>query len=266
MRFPVLARALGDRRRSLVWWSVGVAVYGAMIISVFPTVRDASGMQDLMSQYPKSVLAMMGIADIDFTSGAGYLAAELFGFMVPLFLLVLTIGTGASAVGGAEDSGALDLVLAHPIRRRSVLLQNAAVVAVEAALIGAVVIVGLVIGNPLVDLKLSYANLLGTVLGVVLLGILFGWLALVVGAATGSRAIGLGAASAAAAIAYLASTLPELVDGLHPVRWFSPFFSATSGSPLALGFTWWHALVLAALATVVLALGVVLFDRRALAR
>jgi ABC-2 type transport system permease protein len=266
MRFPVLARALGDRRRSLVWWSVGVAAYGAMIISVFPTVRDASGMQDLMSQYPKSVLAMMGIADIDFTSGAGYLAAELFGFMVPLFLLVLTIGTGASAVGGAEDSGALDLVLAHPIRRRSVLLQNAAVVAVEAALIGAVVIVGLVIGNPLVDLKLSYANLLGTVLGVVLLGILFGWLALVVGAATGSRAIGLGAASAAAAIAYLASTLPELVDGLHPVRWFSPFFYATSGSPLALGFTWWHALVLAALATVVLALGVVLFDRRALAR
>ncbi len=266
MRFPVLARALGDRRRSLVWWSVGVAAYVAMIVSVFPTVRDASGMQDLMSQYPESVLAMMGISDIDFTSGAGYLAAELFGFMVPLFLLVLTIGTGASAIGGAEDSGALDLVLAHPIRRRSVLLQNAAVVAVEAVLIGAVIVVGLAIGDPIVSLKLSYPNLLGTVLGVVLLGIVFGWLALVVGAATGSRAIGLGATSAFAALAYLGSTLPELVEGLRPVRWFSPFFYATSGSPLALGFTWWHAGVLAALAVVVLAVGVVLFDRRALAR
>jgi ABC-2 type transport system permease protein len=266
VRFPVLARSIGDRRRSLIWWSVGVAAYVAMIVSVFPTVRDASGMQDLMSQYPKSVLAMMGIADIDFTSGAGYLAAELFGFMVPLFLLVLTIGTGASAVGGAEDSGALDLLLAHPIRRRSVLLQNAAVVAIEAVLIGAVIVAGLAIGDPIVDLRLSYANLLGTVVGVVLLGIVFGWLALVVGAATGSRAIGLGATSALAALAYLGSTLPELVEGLRPVRWFSPFFYATSGSPLALGFTWWHAGVLAVLAAVVLAVGVVLFDRRALAR
>lgn len=266
MTFPVLVRALGDRRRSLVWWSVGVAAYVAMITAVFPTVRDASGMQELMDQYPKSVLAMMGVADIDFTSGAGYLAAELFGFMVPLFVLVLTIGTGASAVGGAEDSGALDLVLAHPIRRRSVLLQNAAVVAVEAVLIGAVVVVGLAIGDPIVDLKLSYANLFGTVLGVVLLGVLLGWLALVVGAATGSRAIALGATSAFAALAYLGSTLPELVEGLRPVRWFSPFFYATSGSPLALGFTWWHAVVLAGAAAVVLGVGVVLFDRRSLAR
>jgi ABC-2 type transport system permease protein len=209
---------------------------------------------------------MMGIADIDFTSGAGYLAAELFGFMVPLFLLVLTIGTGAAAVGGAEDSGALDLVLAHPIRRRSVVLQNAAVVALEALLIGAIVVVALAISDPIVDLGLSYANLLGTVLGVVLLGILLGWLALVVGAATGSRAIALGATSAFAALAYLGSTLPELVEGLRPVRWFSPFFYATSGSPLALGFTWWHAAVLAVAAAVVLAVGVVLFERRSLAR
>ncbi len=243
-----------------------MAAYLAMIVAVFPTVRDASGMQDLMSQYPKSVLAMMGIADIDFTSGAGYLAAELFGFMVPLFLLVLTIGTGASAIGGAEDRGSLDLVLAHPVRRRSVVLQNAAVVALEAVLIGAVVIAGLAIADPIVDLKLEYANLFGTVLGVVLLGILFGWLALVLGAATGSRAIGLGATSAFAALAYLGSTLPELVDGLRPVRWASPFFYATSGSPLALGFEWWHAGVLAAAAAVVLVVGVVLFDRRALAR
>lgn len=266
MRLPVLVRALSDRRRSMIWWSVGVATYLAMIVAVFPTVRDASGMQDLMSQYPKSVLAMMGIADIDFTSGAGYLAAELFGFMVPLFILVLTIGTGASAIGGAEDRGALDLLLAHPIRRRSVVLQNAAVVAVEALLIGAVVTVGLLIADPIVDLRLSRSNLVGTVLGAVLLGILFGWLALVVGAATGSRAIGLGATSAFAALAYLGSTLPELVDGLRPVRWFSPFFYATSGSPLALGFDWWHALVLLAAAAVVLVVGVVLFDRRALSR
>ena len=266
MRFAVLAQALRDRRRSMVWWSLGVAAYVVLIISVFPTVRDASGIKELMDQYPKSVLAMMGVADIDLTSGAGYLSAELFGFMIPLFVLVLTIGTGASAIGGAEDRGSLDLLLSHPVRRRTVLLQNAALVAIEALVLGGVVAVLLLVADPIVDLRLSRTNLIGTILGAVLLGILLGWLSLVVGAGTGSRATAIGATSAVAAVAYLGSTLPELVDGLGPVRWFSPFWYATSGSPLATGFDWWHALVLAGASAVVLVVGVVLFDRRALAR
>ena len=208
---------------------------------------------------------MLRIAAVDFTSGAGYLAAELFGFVVPLFVVILTIGTGASAIGGAEEQGTLDLLLSHPVSRRAVLVQNAAVVAFEATLLGAVVLVVLLVADPLVGLHLTLANLVGTVVGTVLLGVLLGWLALVVGAASGSRSVALGVASAFAALAYLGSTLPELVDGLGPVRWLSPFWYATSGSPLALGFTWWHTLVLVGASGVVLLTGVVLFDRRALA-
>ncbi len=266
MTLAVLSRALRDRARSLLWWSVGVAAYVVLIVSVFPTVRDTSGMQELLQQYPKSVLAMMGVADIDMTSGAGFMAAELFGFVLPLFVLVLTLGTGANAVGGAEDRGTLDLLLSHPVSRRTVLVQNAVVVALEALCLGGVVLVTLAVAGPIVELHLSTANLLGAVLGVVLLGVLLGWVALVVGAATGSRAAALGSASAFAALSYLGSTLPELVEGLRPVRWLSPFWYATSGSPLALGFTWWHALVLLGASAVVLVVGVVLFDRRDLAR
>ena len=147
------------------------------------------------------------------------------------------------------------------------LLQNAAVVAVEAVLIGAVIVVGLAIGDPIVEPEArrtptcsapSSASCCSASSSV-------GW------PSWSGRPPAPGRSGSAppapfAALAYLGSTLPELVEGLRPVRWFSPFFYATSGSPLALGFTWWHAGVLAALAVVVLAVGVVLFDRRALAR
>lgn len=262
MNVTVLGRALADRRRSLLWWSIGTMAYIAMIVAVYPTIRDASGINELVEQYPEGLMALFGVEDIDFTSGAGYLATELFGFVLPLLVLVLTIGTGANAVAGAEERGMLDLVLTHPISRRSYLLQQAVVVIVEAMVLGSVVIVTLLVAEPLVDLDLSMANLVGTVLGLVVVALVLGWLALALGAATGSRALALGGASAFAAFGYLAATLPALVDGLEPLKWISPFWYGTAGNPLVVGFTWWHLSVLAAAALVVLGLGLVRFERR----
>lgn len=266
MRAPVLARAIGDRRRSMLWWSVGVAAYVVLIVAVYPSVRDASGMEELLDQYPESLRAMMGIGDIDLGSGAGYLAAELFGFMVPLFVVILAVGGGADAVAGAEERGALDLLLSHPVARRAVMLQHGAVVALQSLTLGLVVTFVLLVAEPVVDLELSFVNLVGTVLGVVLLGVLFGWTALALGAALGSKGLALGVSSALVAAAYVAATLPELVDGLEPLRWVSPYWYGTGGTPIASGPTWWYALVLAGAAVTVLAAGIAAFTRRDLAR
>jgi ABC-2 type transport system permease protein len=260
----VLRRSLLDRRRSLLWWSVGVGAYVALMAAVFPSIRDA-GLAEMVDRYPPEMMALFGISDLDFASGAGFLSAELFGFVVPLFVLILVIGTAAAVTAGAEDAGTLDLVLTHPVPRRSYLLQQAALVAVEALWLGAVVVVVLVVANPVFDLGVDAANLVGAVSGTVALGVLMGWLGLALGAATGSRAMALGGASALAALAYLAATLPELVEGLRPVRYLSPFWYATSGSPLTAGYTWWHLLVLLGAAAAVLAAGVARFERRNLA-
>ncbi|MBU6328632.1 MAG: ABC transporter permease subunit [Acidobacteria bacterium] len=263
-RIPVLAQELRDRRRSLLWWSVGVAGWILVVSAMYPTIRDTSGISELVSQYPKNILALFGVSDMDFSSGAGYLAGELFGFVIPLLVLMLTIGAGASIIGGAEERGLLDLVLSHPVRRRRVLLESAALIVVLALVFGTVVLLSLAVMDPIVALQLSVANLLGTVLGVVLLGITLGWLALVVGALTGSRGRSLAVTGAVAALAYLASSLAQLVDALRPVRLLSPFWYATSGSPLVAGYTWWYAGVLLAMAAAVLTVGVIRFDRRAL--
>jgi len=263
-RFPVFGQEFRDRRRSLLWWSIGAAGWIVILSAMYPTIRDASGISQLVSQYPKNILAIFGISDMDFSTGAGYIAGELFGFVMPLFTLMLTIGAGASIIGGAEERGLLDLMLSHPVRRRRMLLESAGLVVALAFLFGAVVLASLMAMNPIVELKLSLTNLLGTVLGVVLLGIVMGWLALVVGALTGSRGRALGIAGTVAAVAYLAASLAQLVDFLRPVRFLSPFWYATSGSPLVAGYPVWHGLVLIAMACVVLLVGVLRFDRRPL--
>ena len=261
-RFPVFAQGLRDRRRSLLWWSLGVAVYIAVIAAMWPSIRGAAGLNDIMSQLPKSILDLMGASDFDISTGAGYVSGELFGFMIPIFILILTIGAGAAAIGGAEDRGTLDLLLSHPISRRRVLLQSAALIAVEAAIFGTVVVATLAIATPLADLQIAFVHSVGAAFGIVMLGIAVGWTALAVGAATGSRSLALAVTGTVAAITYLLGSLSGLVDFLHNAKWISPFFYANDGSPLVHGYTWWHAHVLAAFGVVALAVGAELFDRR----
>jgi len=265
-RFPVFAQGVRDRRASLLWWSLGVAVYIGLIAAVWPSISGAEGISSLMDQLPQALLDLMGASEYDLSTGAGYVSGELFGFMIPIFVLILTIGTGAASVAGAEEKGTLDLLLSHPISRRSVLRQSAAIVAFEAVIFGAVIVVTLAIASPLADLRISFVNLLGASTGIVMLGIAVGWSALAVGAATGSRVLALAVTGALAALTYLGGSLSGLVSFLRSAKWISPFFYATDGSPLANGYTWWHAVVLSAVGVVAIAFGGLVFEGRDLSK
>lgn len=261
-RFPIFAQGLRDRRTSLIWWSLGVAVYISIIAAVWPSISGAEGISGLMEQLPQALLDLMGASDYDLSTGAGYVSGELFGFMIPIFVLILTIGAGGAAIAGAEEKGTLDLLLSHPISRRRVLLQSAALIAAEALIFGVVIVIALTVASPIADLQIAFVHSLGAVTGIVMLGVAVGWAALAIGAATGSRALALAVTGSLAALTYLAGSLSGLVAFLRNAKWISPFYYATDGSPLVRGYTWWHALVLGAAGIVALVVGSLLFDRR----
>ncbi|MGL6278467.1 MAG: hypothetical protein ACRC50_02790, partial [Gaiella sp.] len=80
----VVRRALGDLRRSFLWWALGLAGYVAMIVAVYPTIRDNEELERLVEQYPDALKAFFAFGgQLDFTSAAGYLGGELFSFMIP---------------------------------------------------------------------------------------------------------------------------------------------------------------------------------------
>jgi len=112
----VLLKSLRDVRRSFAWWSLGIVGLVAMIVAVYPSVRDNPGLNKLVQDYPealKSFIAFGGV--VDYVSPAGYLGSELFSLMVPLVFLLALVGRGASTLAGEEESGTLDLLLAGGI-------------------------------------------------------------------------------------------------------------------------------------------------------
>ena len=79
-------------------------MYVAVIAAIFPSIEGSPSISDLLESYPDAVKSLFGLAGgVDIGSGAGFVDAELFSFMLPLFAIALAIGAAwpsrAAAIG-----------------------------------------------------------------------------------------------------------------------------------------------------------------------
>jgi ABC-2 type transport system permease protein len=263
MRGSVLARTLHDARRGLVWWSLGLAGYVAMIVAVYPTIRDNEELKRLVEHYPDALKAFFAFGgQLDFASAQGYLGGELFSFMIPALLLVVAVGGGAGAIAGEEERGTLDLLLSSPLSRRRIALEKLVALCVELLGLGVVLWSSLWLGGRIVSMGIPAADLAGATASAVLLASAYGAIAFLLGAGTGRKALAIGISIAAAVAAFLVSSLASIVDALEPLRAVSPFHHYAAGDPLTNGLQPWHALFLLAVGATAALAGLLLFDRR----
>lgn len=257
----VLAKTIRDARRGLVAWSVGLAGTIALTVSIYPTVRDNPQFEDLSESYPEELQAFFG-GQFDLTTAAGYLDVELYSFMVPLLLLVQAIGAGARAIAGEEEAGTLDLLLANPVSRERVAIEKLGALVALSGVLAVVLLVAVLLLARAVSMEIGFAEVASATLMTWLIAVAHGALALLVGAATGSRGLAIALATAVAVAGYLLEGLGNLVDFLEPLRVLSPFHWYTAPDPLRGSYAaGWAALLVAV--TLALALAALpAFERR----
>lgn len=245
------------RRRLIICYSLGMAVYVFLVVTLYPVVKNDTDLDALTNS---TLGALVGAAGSGLTSPDGWLNANLYGNFVPLIVLIATIGYGGSAIAGQNEDGSLALVTTLPVSRRSILLAKLAALALQALPVPVVTALCVLTGRWF-DLRIGSVALVGVTVGVWLLGLVFGTLALLIGTATGSRGLALGVTSGIAAATYLINSLAPVVDWLHPRRFFSPFFYAVGDNQLQHGLSWAWALALAAMTLVFSAAALVAFRR-----
>ncbi len=255
-------RGVADHRKALIGWCVGVVVYVVLIAAIYPSLAGSGSLDKLVESYPDVLKSLFGIGkNGSLGSGAGFLDAELFSFMLPLLVLVLAIGSGARAFAGEEDAGRLELLLAYPVGRSAVVLAKGAAVGTEVVAVSACAGIALGVLDPIFDLGLSTAHIAQAVAGLALLGLLFGWLALALGAAIGKHGLAVAVPAGIAAGGYLVSGLHTLTGWLDPFRFVSAFWWIGT-SPLQNGIRGTGALAVGLAAVAGLVAGAALVDRR----
>jgi ABC-2 type transport system permease protein len=257
----VYTKTLWERRSSIVWWLVATLLLGAWLVAFYPAIRDSEQLQRFIEDFPPELLSLFGIDPAIYTTGFGYLQAQLYSLIGPLLIIGVTVSAGASATAKEEEDGTIDTLLGAPLRRTRLLLEKLAAMATLAAAVALVLALVLVMANPIVDLKLSTLGIVGINLGLVLLGVFFGAVAIAVGAWRGRRSVASAAAGALAIAAWFANGFAPLIDWLDTVNRFLPFHWYLAGDPLLNGPTAWH-LLLAAVTAGAVVLGVIAFRTR----
>jgi ABC-2 type transport system permease protein len=253
MPTEILLQALRERRRSLLWWSLGLASLIALNVAFYPSVRDDEALSDYAKDLPEAVRALFAGGELDIVSPVGYLNSQVFALMAPLVLLIFTIGAGAGAVAGEEERGTLDLLLANPVRRRDFVVQRFLALGALVGALTLVVLVTVALGSWLVDLEIGFGKLFAASASTGLLALLFGALALAVGAVRPGRARAVAIAGAVAVAAWIFDGLAQSVDVLEPWRPLSPYYQALGRNPLREGVPWvgWAVLAVLTMALVV---------------
>ena len=94
-------KTLRDARRAIGWWSLGLIAMTALMVAVYPSVRDNPDLNKMVEDYPDAFKAFLGLGEnVDYTSAVGYLNSELFAFMVPLLMLIAAVFTYALNTAG----------------------------------------------------------------------------------------------------------------------------------------------------------------------
>lgn len=232
---PILALRLREGWRGLIAWSLGIAAVLGVYLPLYPTLQTPE-LKRLINTLPAELVEALGFDQI--ASGAGYTQATFFGLLGFVLAAIACISWGAASVAGAEESGSLELTLAHAVSRGRYVWESAAALIGKTLVLGAVAFL-LILGiNGPAELDLAPANLLAATLAWAGLSALCGAVALAVGAAFGRRSWALGAGAGVAALGYVLHAAGRTSENFERASAFSPFQWAFGNDPLAEGFDW----------------------------
>lgn len=257
---PLFTKALTDSWRSTLAWAVGLAAACMLYLPLYPSIGGSAQMQDLINALPAEMTKALNYDQI--ASGPGYTQATLFGLIGFLLMSMASIGWGAAAVGGDEESGLLELTLAHSVTRVQVVLERALAILVRIVFLSILVFLMVLGLNGPAHLGIDVGHLAGAVLLFAALALLSGTAALCAGAMTGRKIYAVAAGAAVAVLGYVFNAVGRQSPDVEWLLNLSPYHWAYGNSPVANGADWGAIAGLFAISAALIALGAVALRHR----
>jgi ABC-2 type transport system permease protein len=215
----------------------------ALTIAVYPAIRDSDALKEFLHNFPPAMMAMFGVDPTTFTTGIGYIQAQLYSLLAPMLLVAFATTAGAAITAREEEEGTADLLLAYPVQRWRVVVEGFLAMALLSALICGAIAATLFVANAAVDLRLPARGILGLNFGLWLFGLFFGGVTMLVGAWFGKVRPSIGVAACIALASFFLQGLAPIVESLQPLQPYSPFHWLLEGDPARNGITRGHAVL-----------------------
>ncbi|MGM7699923.1 ABC transporter permease subunit [Microbacterium sp. A84] len=254
---PVFRRSIRESWRSTAGWSVGVAAVLFLYLPLYPSFGASGQLQGIIDSMPKELIDTLGYDQI--ATGAGYAQSTFYGLTGFLLLTIAAVMWGSAAIAGAEESGRLELDLAHGVGRAQYVVESALSVLVRMLWLGAFAGVIVWAVNGPAELDINPPRIIGASAALVGLAFLSASAGLLAGALTGRKSWASGVGAGIAVLGYVFQAVAKQSDDLEWLNVFSPYAWVYRQSPLldgvhlgGLAAVWGLALLCAAASAVVL--------------
>jgi ABC-2 type transport system permease protein len=254
----LVGKAIKDRTKVVGVASFYMLLIGAILGLLWTPLRNVfRAMPQSMNNLVKAISG-----GTDLSTPTGWADAELLSLLAPAAVIVVAILSGAAASAGEEENKTLGVTLSAPVGRGTFLTAKMIAMVASVLIVSICIGLGLELGNVIGNLGFVAAGIIGVAAHALLLGVLFGALAFLLGAATGSKRIATLVPALVAVLAFAANTFLPLNPSLAGGQRFSPWYYYISVNPLVHGADGGHLLLLAGISIVVAFAAVIAFGRR----
>ncbi len=255
----VSAKTLSDHQGLFTAVSAVMFYMGVLIPPLYNLIPE--DFINIFSTFPDALVAMIG--GIDMGTPTGFLTGETFSLVGPIAAIVLGAKIGTAALAGEEEQRTMDLLLSNPMSRSHVVREKIQAMVVYAVMLGLVTFGSTWIGVRIAGLdEVGVAGIAAISTLLALFGMVFGAVALAIGAATGRRSIATASTTGVAIVTWFMFSFFPLSETFEPVAALSPFHWYLASDPLLNGMDWSGAARLAVTFVVLAAAAFPLFRRR----
>jgi ABC-2 type transport system permease protein len=252
---------LSSLRGQILGWGLGVAALGLILVPFYDIfMGQQADFLQMIESYPPEFLAFFGGDAATLATAEGYLS--MYGFsMLPLILGIFAVIVGSGLLTSDEESGRLDLIVAHPVSRAGLFWGRT--LAFVAASLGIVILgwlgFSILLGGSSLDVNsgqmaLPFLPLLAQTL-------IYGALAVLLGLLLPARRLAAAGAGLVLVISYFLSSMAGLNESLATIAQLLPYDYFQGGAALN-GLDWTPFLGLLAASAVLITVAWWRFERR----
>ena len=251
----IFTKTIGDRWRGM---TVGGATVGLLMIFGMAVYRDID--LGIYTSLPEAFRTMMNIPDGADAAGLAY--GAIYSSYGALTLAGLAISLGSGSIAGEEREGTIGLLLGNPKSRTHVLASKATSMILLTSFGALLLWAAGRIAPVLLDVSVTGMRIEALIVHIFMASVFFGFLALAIGAWTGSRGMASGVSAGVLALSFVAVGLFPLIDGWENVAKAFPWYYLAGSLPLNNGLGWSHLGVLGGGSALLAAIAVLGVNRR----
>ncbi|UCC62231.1 MAG: ABC transporter permease subunit [Anaerolineae bacterium] len=227
-------------RGQILGWGIALALLAVLLISMYDSFAgEFDQFAELLELYPTEITAFIG----DITSMAtpeGWVSVEFFSYM-PLILGIFGVLMGSGLLVSDEESGTLDLIMAHPVSRTALFMGRLLAFVTAAVAILVIVWLGFIVSMTWSSIDIGWGTMWLPLLSLLADLLLFGTMSLFLSMLLPSRRLAATTAGQLLVASFFITGLAKLNEDLEPVAKLSPLnyyqaqdaFHALNGAWLA---------------------------------